>query len=385
MKDSEKPKVLFLHYHDAPYRTPVLNLAKRDSRLELFQLAVMFPQDKGHSYWKIDYDSEGDILLGQLDNKGGRKWHSSIRQLMKSKQYGCLVVNGFYHYTSLYLLWVALTKGMPTVFVSDNVIKDDWGFLKRCYEGFKIRILNHVCNTYWVPGKAGADYLIRYGKVDRESIYAGAYTMESSEILAGYNTAKIERQQNRSNLGFSNEDRVFMMAANFLDNREHTLLVEAFLRAQQKHKKLKLVLLGEGHNLSKVKNLISAKGASRPVLCLGGVGFNELASYYSLSDVYIHSGSEPYSTAVMYAALVGMPLVLSQSVGATLDILEDGINGYSFKSNDLDSLEEAIVRMGSLDIKELDAMSASSAEIAQFYNPGWGADQLVAAIFHAIA
>lgn len=382
--NSNRPKVLFLHYHDAPYRNPVLDTIKRDERVGLFRVAVMFPKDRGHSYWGIDYSGNEDIALGNFDNKGGRKWHKAIRQVLNGNHYDCLVINGFYHYTSLYLLAVAFFRRIPAVFVSDNVIKGNEGLLTRVYEGLKIRCLSLICKAYWVPGKAAADYLCHYGRISRDQMFHGAYVMDMEQIQTAYQKALDCRETNRSKLGISKDERVFLMAANFLLNREHILLVEAFSRCMKKFPNMKLVLLGEGSELIRVQQFIKDHNLEQSVICAGGVGFDELADYYSLSDAYIHSGYEPYSTAVMYAAFVGMPLVLSRSVGATADILENGVTGFSFASGNLDALETAIASMAEMEQPDLDRMATLGASKSSFYTPKWGAEQLLNAIEEAI-
>jgi glycosyltransferase involved in cell wall biosynthesis len=58
------------------------------------------------------------------------------------------------------------------------------------------------------------------------------------------------------------------------------------------------------------------------------VSFDDLAKFYVAADFYIHSGAEPYSTALQYAAIAGLAIVSSPQVGATWDYVIDGLTGF---------------------------------------------------------
>ena len=340
----------------------------------------MFPKDTGHSYWGLRYDNSEDVLLGEMSNKGGRKWQPKIRQLLKENTYNVLVINGFYHYTSLYLLYYAFTRRIPAVFISDNIAAEDWGYSKRIYECLKLRFLKRICHSFWVPGRAGAAYLQSFGTIRSEAIFHGAYVMDMIDIKKAYLCSKDQRTELRSQYGFRSEDRVLLMAANFTENRQHTLLVEAFVRVAKKHNNLRLLLLGEGPCHEQAKEVVRAAGLESKVVFPGGVPFDKLPCAYAVSDFYIHAGVEPYSTAVMYAAYLGLPLCVSNSVGAVEDVLHDEQNGFAFVPGSVEELVRVLEKSSQLSDDKLSSMAAKSLEIAKFYEPNWAATNLTASI-----
>lgn len=278
--------ILFLNYHHAPYRTPVLSKFKDKRHSHEFQVVTLSSIDTGHSYWGIDYDLSEDILLESefsLFNK--RKWHPGILSVLKSVNYDCLVVAGFYHITSLYLLLYGVIKRIPMVFMLDNIEANHSNFQQRFWEYFKIKFLSTICQSFWVPGNASKSYLLKYGGVSDERVFLGAYTLDTAKIYEEYCVHKNNRNDLRSEFGFDDETIVFLMVANFTDNRQHLLLVNAFLKVSLKAQNIALVLLGEGKNLESVKTLIKDNKAERTVFCLGGVKFDDLAKYYALSDI----------------------------------------------------------------------------------------------------
>jgi glycosyltransferase involved in cell wall biosynthesis len=373
--------VLFLNYHHAPYRTPVLSQLKDKKYLFEVQVVTLFEVDLGHSYWGIDYDLSQDYFL---DTKfalfGKRKWHPGIMTVLKSENYDCLVVSGFYHFTSLYLLLYGFIKRIPMVFMLDNIEAKNWNFQQRFWEYCKLKLLSKICQSFWVPGNASKNYLLKYGGVSDERVFFGAYTLDKAKIYEEYCVHKNNRNNLRSEFGFDDETRVFLMVANFTDNRQHLLLVNAFLKVRLKKTNIALVLLGEGKNLESVKALTKDNEAENPIFCLGGVKFDDLARYYALSDVYIHSGSEPYSTALTYATCVGLPIIAHSSVGSTSDILKNGKNGFLTQDNSLNSLADAIEKILSLDSDQLNKMGNSSKLLSDEYTVDFALNQLIEAV-----
>jgi glycosyltransferase involved in cell wall biosynthesis len=74
----------------------------------------------------------------------------------------------------------------------------------------------------------------------------------------------------------------------------------------------------------------------------GGLGEDELASRYVDADVFaLLSRHEPWGVVVNEAAASGLPLVLSDRVGAAPDLLRDGENGFLVPANDADAAAKA--------------------------------------------
>ena len=75
----------------------------------------------------------------------------------------------------------------------------------------------------------------------------------------------------------------------------------------------------------------------------GGVAEDELAQRYLDADVFaLLSRHETWGVVVNEAAASGLPLVLSDRVGAAYDLLRDGENGFLVPSDDPDAAADAL-------------------------------------------
>lgn len=377
MKIKEQ-RVFFLNYHDAPYRTPVLSYLKNSGTFEEFFVADMFSIDSGHHYWNLKYNFTPDIVLeaSARIRCGKRKWHPEVANLLQ-RDFDCIVVNGFYHLTSLFLLLRGFFGRTPVIFIADNVEIRCWGRLRRVLEHLKLKALNIFCSKYWVPGAATRKYLERFGGVDAHNVFYGAYTMDSSKLVSDFEHQKLFREANRKAIGLRAETRVFIMAANFIENRQHLNLVRTFAECSKSCPGIQLLLLGEGPFLDAVKSLVIDKHLEGIVIMPGGVAYDELAKYYSVADVYLHAGWEPYSTAVVIAASLGLPLAVSSEVGAVEDVLKHGVNGWSFDPRDEEELVKLIERFVGIEESDLIRMGEESATLASNYTPEWAGEEFI--------
>jgi glycosyltransferase involved in cell wall biosynthesis len=81
----------------------------------------------------------------------------------------------------------------------------------------------------------------------------------------------------------------------------------------------------------------------RPDLVIGGASEHELAQRYVDADVFaLLSRHETWGVVVNEAAASGLPLVLSDRVGAAYDLLRDGENGFLVPADDVGAAADAL-------------------------------------------
>jgi glycosyltransferase involved in cell wall biosynthesis len=114
-------------------------------------------------------------------------------------------------------------------------------------------------------------------------------------------------------------------------------------------------------------------------LVTGGLSEDELAQRYVDADVVaLLSRHEPWGVVVNEAATSGLPLVLSDRVGAAYDLLREGENGFLVPAEDAGAAAEAF-RLLAGDAKLRRRMGKRSRELAR----AWGYDASVEAFLAA--
>jgi glycosyltransferase involved in cell wall biosynthesis len=117
----------------------------------------------------------------------------------------------------------------------------------------------------------------------------------------------------------------------------------------------------------------------------GGLGEDELARRYVEADVFaLLSRHEPWGVVVNEAAASGLPLVLSDRVGAARDLLRDGENGFVVPAGDADAAAEALRKLAA-DPEVRRRFGEHSREIVRGWTYEPSAENFVAAVRDALA
>jgi glycosyltransferase involved in cell wall biosynthesis len=129
----------------------------------------------------------------------------------------------------------------------------------------------------------------------------------------------------------------------------------------------------------------SSQAAVRLETVTGGVSEEELARRYVEADVFaLLSRHEPWGVVVNEAAASGLPLVLSNRVGAAYDLLRDGENGFLVPAENVGAAAGAIRKLAE-DAELRRRMGARSRELVRAWSYDASVESFVAAVREATA
>src|SRR6185295_13276085 len=124
--------------------------------------------------------------------------------------------------------------------------------------------------------------------------------------------------------------------------KDPATLLEAQARLERGAEAPWLVLVGDGPESKSLRELASARNLRR-VRFAGSREPSELPGIYAAADLFVlPSRHEPWGVVVNEAMAAGLPVVLSDRVGAAPDLLVDGANGRLFPAGDAGRLADAI-------------------------------------------
>ena len=141
-------------------------------------------------------------------------------------------------------------------------------------------------------------------------------------------------------------------------------LVDRILR--EKNTKTTLTLVGDGSQRKDLENLVSALGLNSVVRFAGYISDRKIVqSYYDSADIFVLASNETYGAVVMEAMSSGLPVLLSDEVGSSRDLVIDSQNGYIFKYDNVQSALDGFTEI----TEKYSLMSANSLDIARKYSP----------------
>ena len=130
--------------------------------------------------------------------------------------------------------------------------------------------------------------------------------------------------------------------------------------------RLVVVLAGTGPEHDRLVEL--ARREAVRLVVLPHLEWERIAERYVIADVFaLLSTHEPWGVVVNEAAAAGLPLVLSDRVGAAHDLLEDGRNGILVPAGDHTAAAQAL-QMLATDAGRRREMGLASRELVV----GWG-------------
>ena len=107
-------------------------------------------------------------------------------------------------------------------------------------------------------------------------------------------------------------------------------------------KKLELVIVGDGIDLTNLKSLAKELGVSRQTRFLGRVMPPELVEIYRIGAMFVTaSETETQGIVLIEAAAVGLPLV-AVDAGAVSELCQNGVNGELCQPRDVQAMAEAM-------------------------------------------
>ena len=199
------------------------------------------------------------------------------------------------------------------------------------------------------PMVRGAAEVLVVGRLARESMLARgvaperislfADTVDVDQFGAEADRLRQHRDDLRADAGLAPDDVVVLSIARLAPEKGLDTLVRAVAAAADP--RLVLVLAGSGAERERLDALAAELGLR--LVFLPDVPWARIVERFAIADVFaLLSRHEPWGVVVNEAAACGLPLVVSDRVGAAFDLVEDGRNGWIVPADDPAAAGEAI-------------------------------------------
>jgi glycosyltransferase involved in cell wall biosynthesis len=197
---------------------------------------------------------------------------------------------------------------------------------------------------------------------------------ERADRLAG------RRPELRAELGAGDEDVLVLSVSRLVPEKAHDVLVRAVAAADDP--RLLLVLVGDGPERDRLRALADELGAR--LVLTGDRPWERVVEAYAAADVFaLLSEREPWAVVVNEAAACGLPLLLTDRVGAAHDLLQDGENGVLVAAGDIEGAAAALRRLAADRGGRL-RMGARSRELVRAWGYEPSVDGFLAAVRDAV-
>ena len=225
-----------------------------------------------------------------------------------------------------------------------------------------------------VAGKQSRDYLIRLG-FSPHSIYQPWDVVDNDlfSLLSG--PSQVEAQN----------DRPFLCVGRLITEKNHAVLLEAFSLYQRQGGLKSLQLVGSGPLQPELVN--QCQGLLDP----GKVSFipfeqiEDLVKRYAAAwALILPSSKDTWGLVVNEAIAAGLPVIVSTSCGCVDDLIQDGVTGWSFSTNNSRDLVDCLWKVERQSLAQRHKMVQDARKGLEGYRPASFAAGLTSACDHAI-
>jgi glycosyltransferase involved in cell wall biosynthesis len=351
-------RLAYLVSHPIQYQAPLLRRIASDPEIEL---TVFFCSDhslRNHHDEGFGREVEWDVPLLEGYNhhflsgfmSGGpptflRPLNRGLITHLRNGGYDALWVHGYMRQYHLLSMIRARLTGM-IVLNRDEAwsLSASRGSVKNAVKKLFFTGLRRVCHGWLTIGTVNRDYYIANGMA-AETMFAMPYAVDNDSFGRLADAAAPGREKLRAALGIMPGRPIILYASKFIARKRPDDLLEAFARvaAEPSCRNPYLLMVGDGEKADALKSRSRALGLEASVGFTGFRNQSELPGLYDLCDVFVlPSFLEPWGLVVNEAMNAGRAVIVSDQVGAGIDLVRDGENGLVFPAGDVAALADRL-------------------------------------------
>lgn len=295
-----------------------------------------------------------------LDCGGG-----GMRQAQEAVRESDLVVfNYYYHSQATELIGERASGGGPWCFWGERpgFRQPAWGaWGGRLLRRWKLAELHHSSMPIWGIGKFAVDeYRREFGS--RRSYFNLPYF---SDLQRFENAAAAKKAE-----------RVFLFCGSLMARKGVDLLARAFVQLACEFDDVRLRIAGAGELGQSLIELL--RPVSERVEFTGFKNWDELPELYASADVLcVPSRYDGWGLVVPEGLASGLPVIATDRMGAALEFVQTGINGWLIPADDEMAILQAMREAVRLDSAELVRLSRGARESVKEHTLAHGATRFV--------
>jgi len=362
-------RVAVITPNPTPYRAPFFRyLAGMDE----IDLKVFFlTRGSATRPWRVEAAGFEHEFLREFSLPAGGKDSARYRinpgviPRLRRGRFDAVVIAGYNHFTTqAAILYCTLTR-TPWCLMSESHLRKERSPLRVALKDLFLRPFLLRMGAAMVTGTLAARYIESFG-VPRDCVFTVANTPDVERLTKAADELAPRREMLRERLGVAGRS-VILFVGRLLPEKGLETLFDAYGAASREIDEPALVVAGEGPLRGALEKRAADEDLPR-VKFLGFVQPEELSAVYAAADVFVlPSLVEPWGVVVNEAMAAGLPVILSERVGAAADLVIEGENGHVVPAGDAGALAGKITAvLGDEDARR--AMGAKSREIIAGWN-----------------
>ena len=382
--DAPPIRVAAVFPEPTPYRAPLLD---RVAALPEIDLTVVYAAGTvAGRTWRVEREHRATFLRGLRIPGAERVLHHDypltpgVVPALSEARPDVVVVSGWSTFAAQGAIAWCRLRNVPYVLVVESHDEGPRPGWRRTVKNAVVPPVVANAAGVLVTGTLARNSMVARG-APAERVRVFANTVDVDEFAAAAEQLAPRQPELRRGLDAAPDDVVVLSVARLAPEKGLDVLVHAVAEAGDP--RLLLVLAGDGAERARLEQLARDLGAR--LVLTGDVEWKRIVELYVAADVFaLLSEREPWAVVVNEAAACGLPLLLSDRVGAAHDLLRDGENGTLVAAGDIGSAAAAL-RALAADPELRRAQGERSRELARDWGYGPSVEGFLEAVREAVA
>lgn len=372
-----KQKLVIVVSHPIQHFVPFYRALAKETEIDLTvifcsRIGVKPYFDKGMNTtiaWNMDLLSDYDhVFLPEAEKITHTAPHSvnnpSVTAELTRLKPDTVLIYGYNFATSLRALWWCRRKKVPAMMIADSELKTVRTARSARIKTLLIPFILRQFSAFLTVGDCNEDYYVHYG-VPRHKLFRSPFTIDEDSFQQAHRNRVELRAQLRTKLGIGPNEIVPLYVGKLTKRKRPGDVIDAarHIKAMNLPAPVRFVLAGNGEEMDPLSAIVDQEAL--PVTMPGFINVDVLPSYYAAADMIIHTSErDPHPLVTCEGSCIGLPLILSDRVGAIgpTDSARPGENTLVFPVGDPKALADQIAELTS-DPVQLKTMSQRSREI----------------------
>ncbi|MCL4367004.1 glycosyltransferase family 4 protein [Patescibacteria group bacterium] len=323
-----KKKALIIHSIPTPYRLPMfVKLAQSEN----IDLTVLF-MGKGakNRIWDIQVSNKLNyrflngwtINLHQDDDVYPIWINPSIVWEILRSDYDVVIATGWDSLTTFLARITCYLKQTPFILWAGSTKNE--ASRRRQLTNWPVKILVNSAHALIAYGTAARDYLVSLG-------------VRENKIVISFNTVDVDfyhqqlirlRKKNIQAINnFASRKKITILFVGQLIHRKGVqTLLNAVIKLKS-HKNIRLIWVGYGRLQERLATIGNKNGVEQSFFTAKTP--EEMSQFYSMADIFVLPSYEEVWGLVLNEAMAsGLPVISTDKVGGSYDLIQQGVNGY---------------------------------------------------------
>ncbi len=298
---------------------------------------------------------------------------SGVDSVLSTDRPDALLVLGWQTFAQVQMIRAAWRAGIPVIVRGESTLQRTpshgvRGLARRAlWIPARTRLYAAVfrrVDAFLTIGSRNRDYYRSFGVPD-DRMYWAPYGVDNDWFHMREPARSLARARVREQIGVGDKTIVIASAAKLIERKRPFDLVDAVANLRRKGVEAHALFIGDGELRDDIERRATRAGIDDAVSISGFVNQSDLPAWYAASDTLVlpSDSRETWGLVVNEAMAAGLPVVVSDAAGCSVDLVRDGENGFAYPCADVDALTTRLAAIATLSARERRALGERSREI----------------------